>query len=88
MQSRTQLDAKGAATANTLRTVIAAMFVLGITSLVWLHTAPADVHKDAAPVATPQSFLHAPSGDPSLPSLEATFARMPASPEEPPAPTF
>lgn len=99
MRNRSRLDREGGALSNSRRALVAALFILGLTSLVWLHRQPAGVVLDefGTNAATPteatmpasrQSYLHAPTSDPSLPSLEATFSRAQAAPDDVAAPTF
>lgn len=79
---------------RSARAVLATLCVLGLASLMWLHSnAPGGVADAIAESAPPPSgasgFLHAPTGDPSLPSLEATLSRTDLEPADTPAaPTF
>ena len=94
MQSRYDFDEQGATRANSVRAVVASLCVLGLASFMWLHSGvsigPVEEAPPAAASAAPQTgSLHAPTTDPSLPSLEATFSRMNATPaDEAQAPTF
>jgi hypothetical protein len=96
MKSRFDFDREGAATGNSVRTLVATLCVLGLVGLTFLHigdggwfAAEATLPATDGPVATSAGSLHAPTSDPSLPSLEATFSRKDVTPaDEAPAPTF
>ena len=99
MQTRFDIDRQGAVKANSVRAVVATLCVLGLASFMWLHSGTmGELADDAAAVppaaanaadAPRNDYLHAPTSDPSLPSLEATFAHKDAGPSgEPAAPTF
>ncbi|MFO1324607.1 MAG: hypothetical protein U1F15_11155 [Burkholderiales bacterium] len=94
MASRYDFDEQGADRANSVRAVVATLCVLGLASIMWIHSGasvgPIDEAPPAAAPAAPQTgSLHAPTTDPSLPSLEATFSRTNATPaDEAQAPTF
>lgn len=99
MQTRFDIDREGAVKANSVRAFVAALCVLGLASFMWLHSGTmGDVSDNAATVPPAaentadtqrNAYLHAPTSDPSLPSLEATFAHRDAGPSgEPAAPTF
>jgi len=85
MNVRSNFDARGARTANSVRTVVAALFVLGVTSLVIVHS---DRQEPAAATASNDQFLHAPSTDPSLPDLRTTMRQFDTAYEVSQAPTF
>ena len=86
-------DRQGAAYAAATRTLVATAFVAGFAALVWVHVdldkggvpALAATH-DAAACAGPDC-LHAPAGDPSVPSASQVFGDA-ASSDVPPVPTF
>jgi len=99
MQTRFDIDREGAAKANSVRALVATLCVLGLASFMWVHSVPMGELSDnpaAVPPAAEQAadtqrnaYLHAPTSDPSLPSLEATFANRDAAPSgEPAVPTF
>jgi hypothetical protein len=99
MHDRFEIDREGAAKANSVRAFVATLCVLGLASLMWLHSGTMGELSDSATTVPPaaadaadtqhNAYLHAPTGDPSLPSLEATFAHKDAAPTgEPAAPTF
>ena len=79
--------------------VLSALCVLGLASLMWLHSGGAGGFNDEstqfpapaalASTAPSPGSLHAPTSDPSLPSLEATFSRkdFPVA-DDTSAPTF
>ena len=98
MKSRVDFERKGGVRANSVRALVAALCVLGLVGLTLFHfddgggfasrLTKATSPENNGPVAN-SSFLRAPAGDPSLPSLEATFSRKDATPaDEAPAPTF
>ena len=98
MKSRFDFDREGPVTTNSLRALVATLCVLGLVGLTLFHFddgggfanrfAKATLPETDGPVAN-SSFLHAPTSDPSLPSLEATFSRKDVTPaDEAPAPTF
>lgn len=99
MKTRFDLDQQGANGTNSVRAVVATICVLGLASLMWLHSGgagglnddPARAPVSAALVSTAPNpgSLHAPTSDPSLPSLEATFSRkdFPVA-DDSSAPTF
>ena len=98
MKSRLTFDRESAATRNSVRTLVAALCVLGLVGLTLFHFddgggfanrfAKATLPDTDGPVAN-SGFLRAPTSDPSLPSLEATFPRKDITPaDEAPAPTF
>ena len=99
MKTRFDLDQQGANGTNSVRAVVATICVLGLASLMWLH-GPGTGGLNDNPARSPASAvlastapnpgsLHAPTSDPSLPSLEATFSRkdFPAA-DDTSAPTF
>ena len=95
MRRHHDLDRDGSLRANSARAVVATMCVLGLATLVWMHvgesTGFGEMPTIGAVPATAKSsaYLHAPTSDPSLPSLEATFSGMNVAPaDEAPAPTF
>jgi hypothetical protein len=99
MKTRFDLDQEGAQGTNSVRAVVATVCVLGLASFMWLHSGGAGGFNDeSAQSPTPAAMastapnpgsLHAPTSDPSLPSLEATFSRKDFSAaDDPPAPTF
>lgn len=99
MQTRFDIDREGAAKANSVRALVATLCVLGLASFMWLHSGTMGEISDNAVAVPPaaenaadaqrNAYLHAPTSDPSLPSLEATFANRDAAPSgEPAAPTF
>lgn len=98
MNTRFDFDRKNSRTGNSIRTVVAALCVIGLVCWLTLLHGGADgglgdefaqATTPAGPVAETTSSLRAPTSDPSLPSLEATFSRTSAPPvEDPPAPTF
>jgi len=98
MKSRIDFERKGGVRANSVRALVAALCVLGLASLTLLHS-NGDGRIAAGYVASTQPttdgpvvnsrFLHAPTGDPSVPSAESVFSRKDAAPDDdPPAPTF
>lgn len=98
MKSRVDFERKGGVRANSVRALVAALCVLGLASLTLLHS-NGDGRIAAGYVASTQPttdgpvvnsrFLHAPTGDPSVPSAESVFSRKDATPDDdPPAPTF
>jgi hypothetical protein len=99
MQTRFDIDREGAVKANSVRAFVATLCVLGLASFMWLHSGTMGEVSDSAATVPPaadnaadtprNAYLHAPTSDPSLPSLEATFAHQDAGPSgEPAAPTF
>jgi len=102
MNRRFDLGQAGSAAVIAVRAVVATLCVLGLASLMWIHSSGAGVAGDVSSEATtpdvqaamaasfiPSSSLHAPTSDPSLPSLEATFSRKDVTPAETAqAPTF
>ena len=92
MKTTTELDRRRAG--NTTGAVVATLYVLGLASLLFLHNEPNVVSSAIAPaaptvVSSATAYLHAPTSDPSLPSLEATLSRLENAPvDETPAPTF
>jgi len=85
MHARSEFDAPAAKTANSARAIVAVLFVLGVTSLLWVRSD----RIDSPPViATNNQFLHAPSTDPSLPDLRATMRQPDAADEVAQPPTF
>jgi hypothetical protein len=99
MQTRFDIDREGAVKANSVRAFVATLCVLGLASFMWLHSGTMGELSDNAAAVPPAAanaadeprndYLHAPTSDPSLPSLEATFAHKDAGPSgEPAAPTF
>jgi hypothetical protein len=80
-------DARGAKTANSVRAVVAGLFVLGLTSLVWVHHDRQEP-TTATAATTSNQFLHAPSTDPSLPDLRATMRQADTAYEVVQPPTF
>jgi len=99
MKSRFDFDRERATTANYVRTLVATLCVLGLVGLTVLHMgdgggfsswlAEATLPATDVPVMNSAGSLHAPTSDPSLPSLEATFSRKDVTPaDEAPAPTF
>jgi len=98
MSRRFDSDPEGAATRSSIRALVATLCVLGLVGLTFFHFGDggAFASRSVAPTV-PQvdsrvvgpNFLHAPTSDPSLPSLEATFSRKDVTPaEDAPAPTF
>ena len=99
MKSRIDFERKGGFRANSVRALVAALCVLGLASLTLLHgnddgriatgyAASTQPTTTDGPVANSR-FLHAPTGDPSVPSAESVFSRKDAAPDDgPPAPTF
>lgn len=94
MRNHLDPNQEGASARRSARAVVATLCVLGLASLMWLHSGPAGGLADAlaeAPSSASNSTgsLHAPTSDPSLPSLEATLSRPDAEPADAPAaPTF
>ena len=99
MKTRFGFDRDGEVAANSVRTLVATLCVLGLVGLTLLHmgdgggianrSAEATLPATAAPIANSASSLHAPTIDPSLPSLEATLSRKDVTlAEEAPASTF
>ena len=93
MRNHFDLDPEGAREYGTARAIVASLCVLGLASLMWFHggaSTTADDNLMAVPAAVgDNASLHAPTTDPSLPSLEATFARKDDAAADPaPAPTF
>jgi hypothetical protein len=93
MRNRFDYDPDGARTYGTARAIVASLCVLGLASLMWFHSgaiATTDEPAAAPPAAAPDTgSLRAPTTDPSLPSLDATFARKDdAAADQAPAPTF
>ena len=98
MKNRFTFDPESAAARNSVRTLVAALCVLGLVGLTLFHFddggasasrfVKATLPETNGPVAN-SDFLRAPTSDPSLPSLEATFSRRDITPaDEAPAPTF
>jgi len=98
MKSLFTVDRENAATRNSVRTLVAVLCVLGLVGLTVFHFedgagignpfAKAAAPAAAGPVADSR-FLRAPTSDPSLPSLEATFSHKIVAPaDEATAPTF
>jgi hypothetical protein len=98
MKSRFAFDRDSTAARNSIRTLVATLCVLGLVGLTLFHFDDGGGFANRfAKVAFPETngpiadsgFLHAPTSDPSLPSLEATFSRRDVTPaDEAPAPTF
>ena len=98
MKTRCDFDRESTVARNSVRTLVAALCVLGLVGLTLFHFddgggfanrfAKATLPETDGPVAN-SGFLHAPTSDPSLPSLEATFSRKDFSAaDDTPAPTF
>jgi hypothetical protein len=90
MKSHTDLEQRRTGS-NSTSAIVATLYVLGLASLLFLHNGTTVVSSATAPaIATSApAYLHAPTSDPSLPSLEATLARLENAPaDEAPAPTF
>lgn len=91
--NRNDIDREGARYAAAARTLVATAFVAGFAALVWVHVdldtggiASLAATQAAAACAGPDC-LHAPAGDPSVPSASHVFRD--ASPHDvPPIPTF
>ncbi len=94
MRNHLDPNLESASASRSARAVVATLCVLGLASLMWLHSGPAgglsDVLAEAPPPASATTgSLHAPTSDPSLPSLEATLSRKDLEPADAPAaPTF
>lgn len=99
MPTRYDLDREGSLKANSARAVVASLCVLGLATLVWMRIGAIGEFAEtpAAGIASsvhtadvrPGDYLHAPTSDPSLPSLDATFSAKDVTPaDEAPAPTF
>ncbi len=97
--NRIEIDRKDAKSPNSRRAVVATLYVLGLASLMWLYTgktvdlgggpAVATAPDQPVPVVAGNDYLHAPTSDPSLPSLEASLSRSDTEPaDKPQAPTF
>ncbi|MBK9115197.1 MAG: hypothetical protein IPM22_06055 [Betaproteobacteria bacterium] len=94
MRNHLDPNTEGASATRSARAVVATLCVLGLASLMWLHSGPSGGPADALAEAPPPASattgsLHAPTSDPSLPSLEATMSRNDVEPADAPAaPTF
>ena len=98
MKSRLSFERERAAARGSVRTLVATLCVLGLVGLTLYHFDDGGgfANRFASATLTPadgpvvnSSFLHAPTSDPSLPSLEATFSRKDVTPAaEAAAPTF
>lgn len=91
MRKHLDPNQEGASASRSARAVVATLCVLGLASLMWLHSGPSGSLADALAEAPPPASgatgsLHAPTSDPSLPSLEATLSRPDAEPADAPAP--
>ena len=96
MKNRVDFERKGGIRANSVRALVAALCVLGLASLTLLHSnddgriaagyAASTQPTTDGPVAN-SSFLHAPTGDPSVPSAESVFSRKDATPDDDPPAT-
>jgi hypothetical protein len=95
--NRIEVDQKSGKSPNSQRAIVATLYVLGLASLMWLHSGRSVSDESSAvpapdqpaSVAATSSYLHAPTSDPSLPSLEATFSRSDVEPaDKAQAPTF
>ena len=78
MPNRFDLDDPAARRYGTARAIVASLCVLGLASFMWFHggaSPAADESFTAMPGAAADDSLRAPVGDPSLPGLDATFAR-------------
>jgi hypothetical protein len=76
-----------------VRTVAAALCVLGLVGVVWLHAGAGrafDAAADAPPaVASSNDFLHAPATASTVPSAESVFGSTPpTSSDDENQPTF
>ena len=94
-----RLNEEGTVASNSARVMLATVCVLGLVALMFLHIEPpandrefrseGDTDTTVMPAAIAPPFLHAPTRDPSLPSLDATFSRTDVAPaDEAMAPTF
>ncbi len=103
MEIRSLSNQRGVFVVKYLGAIVAAACVASLVGVLWMHTHPdmaqvattfAAPSLASAPMAptgssSPASFLRAPTGDPSLPSLEATMSRPDAAAEQTEsAPTF
>ena len=94
MRNHLYPNQEGASARRSARAVVATLCVLGLASLMWLHSGPTGGLADALAEASPNAgattgSLHAPTSDPSLPSLDATMSRKDLEPADAPAaPTF
>jgi hypothetical protein len=99
MKSRFDFDREGAVVARSVRALVATLCVLALVGLTlfhagddgWINAGFVEATQPATddPAAT-SGFLHAPTSDPSLPSLEATRFPDDVTPaaEAAPASTF
>lgn len=89
MRNRFDIGQDGRPESRTVRAIVASLCVLGLASLMWVHSGiPGQPDESAMAIpADGSSFLRVPTTDPSLPSLDATFARKGDADAEP-APTF
>lgn len=84
-RNRFEFDRQGAEKAHAVQVVIATLFILGISGLLWMHSDP----ETRVPFATTHDdYLHAPSSDPSLPDLRATLRELDGKPEPEAPPTY
>ncbi len=94
MQQRSTFDRDGAKVANSARTIVATLCVLGLAGLMLFHTEPGNLFAldvpavPARPGNEAQAFLHAPTGDPSLPSLDSLRSQEAPTPAETAPSTF
>ncbi len=94
--NRTSIDREGAIQAATARSLVAAVVVMGLAALVWVHvdfdTGSAPVVERAlsyTPACAGDGCLQAPAGDPSVPSADSVLPpRETSTYDVPPVPTF
>jgi hypothetical protein len=95
MRNGHEIDSEGAAGAKAMRAIVASLCVLGLASLMWVHSGSVGPVEERSPsiggtpAAAEQSSLRAPTTDASLPSLESVMTSqrdVPADAAQ--APTF
>ena len=94
--TRFDIDREGATYGSAARTLVATAFVAGFAALVWVNVdfgaggAPAVAARTEAPACAGPDCLHAPAGDPSVPSASHVFGNHDGSSnaDVPPVPTF
>jgi hypothetical protein len=93
--TRFDIDREGATYAAAARTLVATAFVAGFAALMWVHVdldtggAAAVAATPGAPACAGPDCLHAPAGDPSVPSASHVFRDHDGTFHDvPPIPTF
>ncbi|MFO1414100.1 MAG: hypothetical protein U1F10_09415 [Burkholderiales bacterium] len=88
MRTPHEIDPEGAREAGVVRAVVASLCVMGLASLMWVHSGVPLQADEPSARAESADFLRAPTTDPSLPGLDATVNRQDAAADPAPAPTF